>query len=110
VTIGRGTPVLSVIHAAHADRARQQGDNGLSLAPPRGPGLAWGAGVHACLGRHLAAVLLQEAVRAVVTGPVTSELAPGPLKWQRGTLPVPAALPAQAGLPAKDHQRRRNPV
>jgi ribosomal protein S12 methylthiotransferase accessory factor len=94
LTLREGTVVLPVIRAAHQHRFSPG-------APPasrdEGPGLAWGAGVHACLGRHLAEILLTEALYAFTPALPGWRLAPGPLTWQPGTMPTPASLPAMNG-------------
>jgi cytochrome P450 len=98
LAIGEGTVVLPVIRAAHQDRFSRGGHPaGAALARDEGPGLAWGAGVHACLGRHLAEILLAEALYALATILPGWRLAPGPLTWQQGTMPTPASLPAISG-------------
>jgi cytochrome P450 len=79
LTVDAGTVVLPVIHAAQADRTR-------------GPGLAWGAGVHACLGRHLATEALTAAVAAVAAELPGWQAAPAAAAWQPGTIPMPARL------------------
>jgi cytochrome P450 len=98
LTVREGTVVLPVIRAAHQDRARARGEGaGLDLDRFSGPGLAWGAGVHACLGRYLAEIMLVEAIYAFATVLAGWQLAPGPLSWCPGTMPVPASLPAVSG-------------
>jgi cytochrome P450 len=95
LTVDEGTVVLPLIHAAHQDRTRTRGESGgFSLDHSYGPGLAWGAGVHACLGRYLADLVLAEAVYAFVTILSDWQLAAGPLTWCPGTMPMPASLPA----------------
>ena len=76
-----GTPVLPVPAAAHADPRR-----------PRGGHLAWGSGIHRCLGADVAAIALEEALGAVASLPGIG-LAGFPENWLEGTMPVPSALP-----------------
>jgi cytochrome P450 len=76
-----GTPVLPVAAAAHADPKR-----------PRGGHLAWGSGIHRCLGAAVAEVALGEALSAVASLPGIG-LARSPGAWLEGTMPVPAELP-----------------
>lgn len=77
-----GTVVLPVIAAAHQDPS----------FPPL-MHMAWGAGLHACLGRHVAAVILEEGVAAVAARAPRPAAAPEELSWQPGTMPVPGELP-----------------
>jgi cytochrome P450 len=88
VTARAGTPVLPVVHAAHLSRARPW-----SLGP--GPaGLAWGAGIHACLGRHVAPLILAAAVRALAALP-RLELRHIPAHWPPATMPSPPRIDAE---------------
>ena len=77
-----GTVVLPVIHAAHNDPSL-----------PRLMHMAWGAGQHACLGRYLATVILEEGLAAIAAHPPQLAVHPDELDWEQGTMPVPVALP-----------------
>jgi cytochrome P450 len=77
-----GTVVLPVIHAAHNDPSF-----------PRLMHLAWGAGLHACLGRYVATVILEEGLAAVAARSPRLAVHPDELDWEQGTMPVPLTLP-----------------
>jgi cytochrome P450 len=96
LTVEAGTVVLPVIHAAQADRGAAH--DGFSMARPLGPGLAWGAGAHACLGRHLATEVLTAAIIAAAAHFDGWRPAPAAIAWQPGTIPMPASLLIEPGL------------
>ncbi|HEV2451980.1 MAG TPA: cytochrome P450, partial [Streptosporangiaceae bacterium] len=89
-TIPAGAAVLPVIHAAEHDPARTAQPGRSALPRPHRATLAWGAGTHACLGRHLATIALEEAIAALASTGLRP--APGPMPWQPGTMPTPASL------------------
>ena len=88
--IPAGAAVLPVIHAAEHDPVHTPDPGQIRQQRTRQATLAWGSGTHACLGRHLAAIAIEEAVTALARTRLRG--APGPPDWQPGTLPVPRIL------------------
>jgi cytochrome P450 len=82
VPVPAGTAVLPVIHAAHNDPSF-----------PAGMHMAWGAGLHKCLGRFLATIILEEGLAAIAARAPRPAAAPEDLDWLEGTMPVPRTLP-----------------
>jgi cytochrome P450 len=97
-----GATVVPVIHAAQHDPAHTQGaDPGVfDIRRPRAALLAFGAGVHACLGRALTLTALEEALRALADLRPQPRLAvaPGTIAWRSGLMPVPSEIPVIASM------------
>jgi cytochrome P450 len=90
-----GTVILPVIRAAHLDPARTRDPDVFDPARQRRGHLAWGAGQHTCLGRHLATVLLEEGVAAMALARPKLACHPLDLEYWPGTMAVPLALPVK---------------
>jgi cytochrome P450 len=88
-----GTVVVPNFHGAESDPARTPDPATFRLDRRPRAILAWGAGPYARLGRHFARVALEEFAAALIA--LRPQLASVPLRWQPGTMPVPAALPVR---------------
>jgi cytochrome P450 len=76
--IRAGTTVLPSFHGA-------EGPAGLK---------AWGSpGAHACLGMHIARIILESAVRAIAAVLKWAAVPWSEVTWREGTMPLPMALP-----------------
>jgi hypothetical protein len=88
-SIARGTTVLAVTHSAMFDP--QALSNPDDFDPPRGQGnqFHFGFGLHECLGRAIAQVMIPEIVRqslrlkGLSLGPIDRKGGPVPESWQR---------------------------
>jgi cytochrome P450 len=98
--IARGDLVLAVIGSANHDERRFVDPERLDLGRSPNPHLAFGNGVHYCLGAPLARLEGQIAINSLVRRLPRLRLAvaPGALRWRRGVflrglerLPVAAA-------------------
>ncbi|WP_424888947.1 cytochrome P450 [Streptomyces sp. XH2] len=94
VTLRAGDAVMAVNSSANHDEAAFEDPGRLDLGRVRNPHLAFGHGVHHCVGSHLARVQLQEALAGLVRRFPTLRAAAPPL-WKTGlktraprTLPV----------------------
>jgi cytochrome P450 len=88
--VPEGTVVLPVIRAAHRDPSHARDPAVFDLHRPRKAMLTFGAGYHACPGRALTMVVLEEAFRVLCELPVAA--APQPVTWLAGLMPVPERL------------------
>jgi cytochrome P450 len=101
-TVPAGATVRPVIHAAQHDPAHTPGPDParFDIRRPRAALLAFGAGVHACLGRALTLAVLEEALRALadLTPQPQLAVAPSTIAWRSGLMPVPSEIPVVAGI------------
>jgi cytochrome P450 len=88
--VPEGTVILPVIRAAHRDPSHGRDPAVYDLYRPRKAMLAFGAGYHACPGRALTLVVLEEAFRVLSELPVA--MTPEPVTWVAGLMPVPERL------------------
>lgn len=65
-TVEKGERVVMVIGAANRDRARWEDPDSLDVLRPVRRNLAFGEGIHFCIGAHLARLEAQRAFRAVL--------------------------------------------
>jgi cytochrome P450 len=102
-TVPAGANVLPVIRAAHRDPSHAQDPAIFDLSRPRRAILAFGAGVHVCLGKALTLVSLEEALRALAGLRPGLRLAAGPdsVTWRFGLMPTPGRIPVLTAAPAE---------
>lgn len=83
--IPAGAQVLLCLGAANRDPAVYADPDALDLTRPvtRGSGahLAYGRGMHGCVGAALASLVAEVALEALLTGPTTVTRGPGPVTW-----------------------------
>jgi cytochrome P450 len=95
-TVRRGQPVLTLLGAANRDPAVLEDPDRLDLERRPNPHLAFGAGVHLCLGAPLTRVAGAVALRALVERFPRLELATDRVEWRRSLVPrAPASLPVR---------------
>ncbi|APU13443.1 MULTISPECIES: cytochrome P450 [Actinoalloteichus] len=95
VRIRAGDGVIAAIGSADRDAAAFDAPDELRLARTDNPHLAFGHGVHHCLGAPLARVELQESLRVLTARFPTMRLAVAPeeLRWRRVLISGVAELP-----------------
>jgi cytochrome P450 len=87
-TIPNGTTVLALTHSAMFDPAGFSHPDVFDPARPPGNQFHFGVGLHECLGRPIAAVMIPEIVRqalrldGLTAGPVDTKGGPVPESWQ----------------------------
>jgi len=86
VTIPRGDLVLAVLASANRDERRFDGANRLDIMREPNPHVAFGFGMHYCLGAALARLEAQVAIGTLFRrcGNVRLAVAPNALRWKRG--------------------------
>ena len=86
--IPAGTTVLALTHSAMFDQAAFDAPETFDQARPCEQGFTFGLGLHECLGRPIAAVMIPEIVRQALrvddldTGPVDRRGGPMPESWE----------------------------
>ncbi len=91
--IRRGSVVLPIIHAAEMDPRRTPDPGRFDPGRPTRAILAFGAGVHVCLGRALSLLAFDEGLAALRQVHPGLRLAATPVRWLEGTTPTPAEIP-----------------
>ena len=81
-TLRAGERVLAVIAAANRDPLRYESPDRLVLDRNAGPGLAFGHGIHYCLGAPLARLEAQVALPALARALPSAHVAADGLRWQ----------------------------
>jgi cytochrome P450 len=95
VTIPRDSRVVVLLDAANRDPARFPEPDRFDVGRSPNEHLAFGGGVHRCLGAHLARMEAQEAIAALATRTRAIELLSEKRSWGRSLFRVPAALPVR---------------
>ena len=80
--LAAGDRVLAALAAANRDPARFRDPDRLDVTRAAGPGLAFGHGLHYCLGAPLARLEAQVALPALARALPSLALADEPLRWQ----------------------------
>ncbi|WP_181874312.1 cytochrome P450 family protein [Marinitenerispora sediminis] len=96
---GGGAPVLVVLAAADRDPARFPGADAFDIRRPAGGHLAFGHGIHFCLGAPLARMEGRIAVRALLERhpDLALDVHPTALAWRRGLVRSMSELPVRLG-------------
>ncbi len=92
VMIPRDTRVLALLDGANRDPAKFPEPDRFDIGRSPNEHLAFGGGVHRCLGAHLARMEAQEAIVALATRTREIELVDEKRSWGRSLFRVPAAL------------------
>jgi cytochrome P450 len=92
VTLPADTPVLALIAAAQRDPAAFTNPDTFDIARDEAPVLAFGGGIHHCLGAHLARMEMQKAILGLVQRFPGLALVTSELEWGRSLFRVPAHL------------------
>jgi cytochrome P450 len=92
VTLPADTPVLCLIAAAQRDPAAYTEPDTFDIGRDEAPVLAFGGGVHHCLGAHLARMEMQKAILGLVQRFPQLALVTTDLEWGRSLFRVPAHL------------------
>ena len=92
VTIPRDARVLALLDGANRDPAKFPEPDRFDIGRSPNEHLAFGGGVHLCLGAHLARMEAQEAIVALATRTRSIELVTQERTWGRSLFRVPAAL------------------
>jgi cytochrome P450 len=100
--IEKGEAVVLAWASANRDPHQFTDPDRLDLSRKNNPHLAFGAGIHACLGLHLARIEARIAFRALWTRLPNLKLAPQPIEWQRSlAIHGPRRLYVEYGASAK---------
>ena len=89
------TRVIALLEGANRDPAKFPDPDRFDVARAPNEHLAFGGGVHHCLGAHLARMEAQEAIGALVARTRTLEPVDAKRAWGRSLFRVPAALPVR---------------
>ncbi len=95
VTIPRDSRVIVLLEAANRDPAKFPEPDRFDITRSPNDHLAFGGGVHHCLGAHLARMEAQEAIVALATRTRAIELVTEKRTWGRSLFRVPATLPVR---------------
>ncbi len=95
-TIAADTPVVGLISAAQRDPAVYTDPDRFDIGRDEAPILAFGGGVHHCLGAHLARMEMQTSILALVQRFPNLQLVSGELSWGRSLFRVPERLVLRA--------------
>jgi len=95
VTIPRDSRVIVLLDAADRDPAAFPDPDRFDVGRSPNEHLAFGGGVHRCLGAHLARMEAQEAIVGLATRTRAIELLAEKRSWGRSLFRVPAALPVR---------------
>jgi len=85
-TVAAGEPVLICLASADRDAARLPTAGTFDIRRAQRPHLAFGHGIHYCLGAPLARLEARVAFTALLTRLPGLALEPAPLRWRRGAL------------------------
>jgi cytochrome P450 len=96
-TIPANTPVLAILAAANRDPEAFPDPDRFDVERTPNEHLAFGGGVHFCLGAHLARMEGQVAIGALVRRYERLELVSDKVEWGRSLFRVPATLPLKTG-------------
>lgn len=91
-TIAADTPVVGLIAAAQRDPAVYTDPDRFDIGRDEAPILAFGGGVHHCLGAHLARMEMQTSILALVQRFPNLQLVSDELSWGRSLFRVPERL------------------
>jgi cytochrome P450 len=83
-TIAAGAPVFCLLNAANRDPSRFPDPDRFDLQRSDKKHLAFGGGVHTCLGAHLARMQIAAALGALVRRYPQLRLGPGRIEWRAG--------------------------
>jgi cytochrome P450 PksS len=100
VTVRKGDKIMAMVAAANMDPAANEDPEKLDLARPPNRHLAFGTGIHFCLGHQLARIEAKCALQALFTRWPKLEMAvpDSQIRWrERPGLRALAALPVVAG-------------
>ncbi|MET0388150.1 MAG: cytochrome P450 [Polyangiales bacterium] len=97
VVIPKDTQVMASIFAAHRDPRVFHEPDRFSIERDYTAHLAFGGGIHFCLGAHLARMEAQIAIGSLVRRVPKLELVDAPLTWSPSMFRVLARLPVRAG-------------
>lgn len=95
-TIAADTPVVGLISAAQRDPAVYTDPDRFDIGRDEAPILAFGGGVHHCLGAHLARMEMQTSILALVQRFPNLQLVSRELSWGRSLFRVPERLVLRA--------------
>ena len=95
IVIPRDSRVLVLLDAANRDPAKFPEPDRFDIARTPNEHLAFGGGVHLCLGAHLARMEAQEAIGALVSRTRVIEPLTETRSWGRSLFRVPATLPVR---------------
>ena len=90
--IAADTPVVGLVAAAQRDPAAYTEPDRFDIARDEAPNLAFGGGIHFCLGAHLARMEMQTSILALVQRFPDLALASPELAWSRSLFRVPERL------------------
>jgi cytochrome P450 len=90
--IPRDAIVIAVVAAANRDPERFENPDAFDIERPNNEHLAFGGGVHHCLGAHLARLEARIAIGALVSRFDDLVPVPGKMKWGRSAFRVPGRL------------------
>jgi cytochrome P450 len=91
------TPVVALIAAAQRDPAVYTDPDRFDIARDEAPPLAFGGGIHHCLGAHLARMEMQKSILALVQRFPQLQLVTEELVWGRSLFRVPERLLLRRG-------------
>ncbi len=91
-TIAKDTPVVALIAAGQRDPEVFSDPNRFDITRKQAPVLAFGGGIHHCLGAHLARMEMQKAILALVQRFPAMAMQTDELTWGRSLFRVPARL------------------
>jgi cytochrome P450 len=97
VTLPADTPVLALVAAAQRDPAVYTDPDTFDIGRDEAPVLAFGGGIHHCLGAHLARMELQTSILGLVQRFPGLELVTEELTWGRSLFRVPSFLRLRRG-------------
>ena len=92
VTIPADSRVIALLEGANRDPAKFSDPDRFDIGRDPNEHLAFGGGVHRCLGAHLARMEAQEAIVALATRTREIELLSEKRAWGRSLFRVPAEL------------------
>ena len=97
VRMAPDTPVVALIAAAQRDPAVYRDPDRFDIARAEAPPLAFGGGIHFCLGAHLARMEMQKSILGVVQRFPDLALVTEKLTWGRSLFRVPERLVLRRG-------------
>lgn len=97
VSLPADQPVVALIAAAQRDPAAFTNPDSFDIGRDEAPVLAFGGGIHHCLGAHLARMEMQKSILALVQRFPRLELVTDEIVWGRSLFRVPAHLMLRTG-------------